>query len=88
MEHNFDELIELARAHHAENSDTSWDDLRIDEDTAFRMIGSSVVDMVDAIDSNTERELILISSLISSTVDNFLINLDRLAPDQNLKKTS
>ena len=88
MKHNFDELIELARAHHSENSDVSWDELRVDEDTAFRMIGSSVVEMVSAIDSTTDREMILISSLISSTVDNFLINLDRIAPDQNFKKTS
>lgn len=86
MQYKLEQILELAKCTFEESSDYDWSTLALDEHAAFHMVGSQILEMLDTIDDPRDREITLLSSLIAVSVDNFLINLQRLAPDAKITK--
>ena len=64
-----DQLVELAKE--VENEDPiDWGMLSIDEDTAYRIIASQVLEIY-----NTNDQLTMLASITKLIVENFVLNL-------------
>jgi len=64
-----DQLVELAKE--VENEDPiDWGMLAIDEDTAYRLIASQVIEIY-----NTNDQVTMLASITKLIVENFVLNL-------------
>lgn len=67
-----DRIVELAKEVEA-GDPIDWGMMAIDEDTAYRMLASYVIEQFDKYDSG-ERE-IMIATIVKLVVENFMLNL-------------
>jgi hypothetical protein len=64
-----EQLVELAREVESEDP-IDWGMLSIDEDTAYRLIASQVIELY-----NTNDQLTMLASITKLIVENFVLNL-------------
>jgi hypothetical protein len=70
-----DKLVELAKE--VENEDPiDWGMLSIDEDTAYRIIASQVLEIY-----NTNDQLTMLASITKLIVENFVLNMKLMQKD-------
>lgn len=70
---NVNELADLAQQ--AEITDPiDWGYLRVDEKTAYRLMASSVIEMINNVDDD-QKTTILMASMTKLLVENFVLNL-------------
>lgn len=68
------QIIELAKEIEA-GDPIDWSDLPLQRDAVYNMLGLSVMERVDNAQDQTERELILMASLVKLTVENFVLEM-------------
>lgn len=72
-----DQLVELAQE--VEITDPiDWEYLSIDENSAYRLIASSILEQFNSIHSDDEKLQMLLISLVKLTVENFVLNIKLL----------
>jgi len=70
---NVNELADLAQQ--AEITDPiDWDYLSVDEKTAYRLMASSVIDIINNIDESQKLDIAM-ASMTKLLVENFVLNL-------------
>ena len=70
---NVNELADLAQQ--AEITDPiDWDYLNIDEKTAYRLMASSVIEIINNIEENQKLDIAM-ASMTKLLVENFVLNL-------------
>lgn len=71
---NLTQLIELAKEIEV-GDPIDWDDMPLEQDTVYRMLGASVLERIEGIDSSDSREAILLATAINLVVANFVLQL-------------
>jgi|TARA_R110000851_G_scaffold327172_1_gene496428 hypothetical protein len=71
-----DQVINLAKEIEA-GDPIDWSGLALQRDVVYIMLGLSVLEHVDAIHPLSERELILMASVVKLTVENFVLEIRR-----------
>ena len=69
------QIIELAQAGEV-NDPIDWGMLSIDENSAYLLIANGLVDLFGY--PETEREMLILATLVRTTVENFTLNLKLL----------
>jgi len=71
---NINELADLAQ--HVEITDPiEWDYLQIDEKTAYRLMASSVFEIIGNVDDNDNKLNVAMAAMTKLLVENFVLNL-------------
>ena len=71
------ELVELAKE--VEITDPiDWGMLNVNEDGAYTLIASGILDLYQSLETDAHRDQMLLSSLVKLTVENFVLNLKLL----------
>ena len=74
MKFNLEEIIELAKE--VEISDEiDWDDLPLDKDRIYQMIGSQTYELYEEYSKSENGEAILVATVIKLLIENFVLNL-------------
>ena len=74
MKFNLEEIIELAKE--VEISDEiDWDDLPLDKDRIYQMIGSQTYELYEEYPKSENGEAILVATVIKLLIENFVLNL-------------
>lgn len=68
-----EEIIELAKEIELEDN-IDWAELPLDQDRIYQMIGSRAYELY-AMQSDKDRETIMLATLIKLLVENFVLNL-------------
>lgn len=68
------QAIELAKEIEAEDP-IDWAGLPLSRDVIYNMLGASVIEQIEKTKSPTERESILLASVVKLTVENFVLEL-------------
>jgi len=74
MRANLKQLIEIAKESNISDP-IDWEKINLNEDTVYEMIGLSVVEMMDKIEKDENRDVLLAASILKLTVENFVLNL-------------
>jgi|TARA_R110000851_G_scaffold332639_1_gene509351 hypothetical protein len=69
-----DQVIDLAKEIEA-GDPIDWSGLSLQRDAVYIMLGLSVLERVDTIQPLSERELILMASVVKLTVENFVLEI-------------
>lgn len=74
---NFQEIVNLARE--IEQADPAdWSDLNIDEETAYKLIASGLIEHFECIKDKDDQVKLLLATAVKLSVENFLLNLKLL----------
>lgn len=81
---DLDFLIEIAKE--VEIADPiDWDRLSMGKTEAYKMVGSSILEMFDKPEYTYDDKVIIMSTITKLTVENMLLNLKVLTLEQNKK---
>lgn len=69
-----EQLVEIAAQVEA-GDPTDWGKLAVGQEQAFRMIGTSILDMFDKEVYTDDDKLIMLATITKLTVENMLLNL-------------
>ena len=69
-----EQLVEIAAEVEA-GDPTDWGKLAVGQEQAFRMIGTSILDMFDKEVYTEDDKLIILATITKLTVENMLLNL-------------
>lgn len=75
MNQNIEQLVQLAQQVESEDP-IDWGMLRVDETDSYRLLAYSLVEHFGI--PETERELLLLVTLLKTTAENFALNLKLL----------
>jgi hypothetical protein len=75
-----DQLVEIAAEVEA-GDPTDWGKLKVGQQEAFRMIGTSILDMFDKDVYTDDDKLIMLATITKLTVENMLLNLKIMNSD-------
>ncbi len=78
---DLDFLVEIAKEVEGEDI-IDWGKLSVGKDEAYKMIGSSILEMFDKSEYSYEDKVILLSTITKLTVENMLLNLQVLTLKQ------
>jgi hypothetical protein len=74
---NLHQLVDLARE--VEITDPiDWGYLNIDEQSAYELIASGLLEHFNSLESDSDRSQFLLVSLVKLTVENFVLNIKLL----------
>jgi hypothetical protein len=74
MKYTQEQIVELAKE--VEISDAiEWENLPLDKDKIYQMIGSQVCDMYEKYADTDEGEAILLATITKMLVENFVLNV-------------
>jgi hypothetical protein len=68
------QVIELAKQIE-ETDPINWSDLPLDRESIYFMLGTTVLERVSKTQSASEREIILMASVVKLTVENFVLEM-------------
>lgn len=68
------DIVELAKEAEKENP-LLWEHLNLDQDAAYEVIASEVVEMLNDIENDTEKYLTLLVALVLSQMENYVLNV-------------
>lgn len=74
MNYTIEEIIELAQEVEIGDS-IDWSTVRLDKNRVYQIIGSQVCEYYSGIDSNQNKEAIMLASLTKLVVENFVLNV-------------
>ena len=74
MRYTQEEIIDLAKEVELEDA-IEWDNLPLDRDRIYQMIGSQAYEIYVSQSSDEDRESILLATVIKLVVENFILNL-------------
>ena len=74
MKANLKQLIELAKESNISDP-IDWEEVNLNEDTVYEMIGLSVMEMMHKIEKDPNVNVMLAASILKLTVENFVLNL-------------
>lgn len=60
-----------------------WNKLKVGKAEAFKMIGTTVLDMFDKSEYTTEDKLILLATVTKLTVENMILHMKLLSGEHN-----
>ena len=83
MKYTQEEIIELAKDVEAEDA-IDWDNLPVDRNKIYQMIGSQAYEIYVSQSQDRDREAILLATVIKLVVENFVLNLQ--IPGNNIHK--
>ena len=75
-----DQLVEIAAEVEA-GDPTDWGKLAVGQEQAFRMIGTSILDMFDKEAYTDDDKLIMLATITKLTVENMLLNIKTMNKD-------
>jgi hypothetical protein len=75
-----DQLVEIAAEVEA-GDPADWGKLAVGQEEAFRMIGTSILDMFDKEVYTDDDKLIMLATITKLTVENMLLNLKVMNKD-------
>lgn len=67
------QLVTLAKESEFANP-IDWDDLSIDQDQAYNLMALSVIEMMQALDTDEQRMYVAMASMTHLIVENFTLN--------------
>lgn len=74
MNYTLEEIIELAKE--VETTDSiEWDDLPLDKDRIYQLVGSQAYDLYKQNADTNDGEAIIVATIIKLLVENFVLNL-------------
>lgn len=73
-----DQLVELAKEVDKENN-IDWGMLNVDEDTAYKLIATNVLEIFNTTDQTT-----MLATVTNLIVENFVLNLKLLQKEENV----
>ena len=76
-----DQLVEIAAEVEA-GDPTDWGKLAVGQEQAFKMIGTSILDMFDKEVYTDDDKLIMLATITKLTVENMLLNLKVMSTNQ------
>ncbi len=75
-----EQLVEIAAEVEA-GDPTDWGKLAVGQEQAFRMIGTSILDMFDKEAYTDDDKLIMLATITKLTVENMLLNIKTMNKD-------
>jgi hypothetical protein len=75
-----EQLVEIAAEVEA-GDPTDWGKLAVGQEQAFRMIGTTILDMFDKEAYTDDDKLIMLATITKLTVENMLLNLKTMNKD-------
>jgi hypothetical protein len=75
-----DQLVEIAAEVEA-GDPTDWGKLAVGQEQAFRMIGTTILDMFDKEAYTDDDKLIMLATITKLTVENMLLNIKTMNKD-------
>jgi hypothetical protein len=75
-----DQLVEIAAEIEA-GDPTDWGKLAVGQEEAFKMIGTSILDMFDKEVYTDDDKLIMLATITKLTVENMLLNIKVMNKD-------
>jgi hypothetical protein len=74
MNYTLEEIIELAKD--VELGDAiDWDNIAVDRDKIYQMIGSQAYELFTDQANDSDREAILLATVVKLVVENFVLNI-------------
>lgn len=83
MKYTQEEIIALAKEVELEDA-IDWNNLPVDREKIYQMIGSQAYDIYVKNSADQDREAILLATVIKLVVENFVLNLQ--VPGNNIHK--
>jgi len=74
MKYTAEQIIELAKDVELEDS-IDWDDLPLDKDRVYQMIGSQTYELYENYAQSDNGEAILLATVTKLLIENFVLNL-------------
>lgn len=68
------DIVELAKEAEKENP-LMWEHLNLNQDAAYQVIASEVIDMLNGIENENERYLTLLVAMVLSQMENYVLNV-------------
>lgn len=74
MKYTEEEIIKLAK--NVELGDSiEWDDIHVDRDRVYEVIGSQVLEYYANCDNIEEQEAIMLATIIKLVIENYVLNI-------------
>lgn len=74
MKYTQEEIISLSQEVEFEDS-IDWDNLPLDKDRIYQMVGSQVCELYGEYSNSEDGEAVLLATIIKLAVENFVLNL-------------
>lgn len=81
MKYTVEQIIELAKDVELEDS-IDWNNINVNRDTIYQMIGSQVYEMYASSPKEEDQEAVLLATVVKLVVENFVLNLQ--VPGNNI----
>ena len=74
MKYSQEQIIELAKEVELEDN-IEWDDLPLDKDRIYQMVGSKAYELYEQYSQSDDGEAVLLATVTKLLVENFVLNL-------------
>jgi len=75
MKYTPNQIIELAKEVEITDNDVEWDNLPLDKDRVYQIVGSQAYELYQHYSQSEDGEAIMLATITKLLVENFVLNL-------------